>query len=157
VSAWLDNHSAGKWSGEVRYDYGRGNLALNQAGTSATFAAETHAMHYDLQWRFASQEAAIQPFVSGGAGIKIYRGTGTEEVYQPLSNFALLTKVQDLTPLAVGGGGLRVRLSDHITLRLEVHDYLTPFPNKVIVPASGAKVGGWMQDIVPSVGLSFAN
>jgi hypothetical protein len=157
ASAWLDNHSSGRWSGELRYDYGRGNLALSQNGSQATFGAETHAMHYDLQWRFASQEATIQPFVSGGAGVKIYRGTGTEAVYQPLSNFALLSKVQDLTALAVAGAGLRVRLSDHLTLRLEVHDYLTPFPNKVIAPAAGAKVGGWIQDIVPSVGLSFAN
>jgi hypothetical protein len=59
--------------------------------------------------------------------------------------------------LAVAGAGLRVRLSDHLMLRLEVHDYLTPFPNKVIAPAAGAKVGGWLQDFVPSVGLSFAN
>jgi hypothetical protein len=158
ASAWLDNLSTSRrWSGELRYDYGRGNLALSQNGTQATFGAESHAMHYDLQWRFASQEATIQPFVSGGAGIKIYRGTGTEAVYQPLSNFALLSKVQDLTALAVAGAGLRVRLSDHLMLRLEVHDYLTPFPNKVIAPAAGAKVGGWLQDFVPSVGLSFAN
>jgi hypothetical protein len=156
ASAWVDNHSAGKWSGELRYDYGRGDLALSQNGTQATFTSETHAMHYDLQWRFASPEAALQPFISGGGGVKIYRGTGSEAVYQPLSNFALLSKVQDLTPLAVAGAGVRVRLSEHLILRLEVHDFLTPFPNKVIVPAAGSKVGGWIQDIVPSVGLSFA-
>lgn len=157
VSAWVDHNSASKWSGEIRYDYGRGDLALTQGGTQATFASETHAVHYDVQWKFASQEAALQPFVSGGAGIKIYRGTGTEAPYQPLSSFALLSQVQDLTPLAVAGAGLRWRLSDHLTLRLEVHDFLTPFPNKVIAPAAGSKVGGWLQDIVPSVGLSFAN
>jgi hypothetical protein len=156
ASAWLDNHSSGRWAGELRYDYGRGNLALSQNGTQATFAGETHAMHYDVQWRFASQEATIQPFVSGGAGVKIYRGTGTEEVFQPLSNFALLSRVQDLTAMAVAGGGVNVRLTDHLTLRVEVHDFLTPFPSKVIVPAANAKVGGWIQDIVPMVGLSFS-
>jgi hypothetical protein len=157
ASAWVDNRpAAGKWSGELRYDYGRGDLALSQNGTQATFAGETHAMHYDIQWQFASQEAAIQPFVSGGAGVKIYRGTGVEPVYQPLSNFALLSKVQDLTALAVAGAGVRVRLTDHLALRLEVHDFLTPFPNKVFAPAAGSKTGGWIQDIVPSVGLTFA-
>lgn len=157
VSAWLDHNSANKWSGELRYDYGRGDLALSQSGTQATFASETHAMHYDVQWKFAGQEASFQPYISGGAGIKIYRGTGAEVAYQPLSNFALLSQVQDLTPLAVAGAGIRWRLSDHLTLRLEVHDFLTPFPNKVIAPAAGSKVGGWLQDFVPSVGLSFAN
>ena len=157
ASAWLDNHSSGRWSGELRYDYGRGNMALSQGGTQATFSSDSHSIHYDFQWRFAPQEATIQPFVSGGAGIKIYRGTGTEAVFQPLSDYALLTKVQDLTPLAVAGGGVRVRLSERLSLRLEVHDFLTPFPSKVIVPASGAKAGGWIQDIVPSVGLSFTN
>jgi hypothetical protein len=155
ASAWVDNHSAGHWSGELRYDYGRGDLALSQSGTQATFSSETHAMHYDLQWRFAPQEATVQPFVSGGAGVKIYRGTGTEQPYQPLSNVALLTKVQDLTALVVGGGGVRVRLSDRVTLRLEVHDFFTPVPNKVIAPAAGSKVSGWWQDIVPMVGLSW--
>ena len=155
ASAYLDNHSSGRWSGELRYDYGRGDLALSQNGALATFGAEQHAMHYDVQWNFAPQEATIRPFVSGGAGVKIYRGTGTEAVYQPLSSFALLTKEQDLTPLAVAGAGIRVRLSDHLALRLEVHDFLTPFPNKVFVPAAGAKVGGWLQDIVPSAGLSW--
>jgi hypothetical protein len=156
ASAFLVNHSAGKWSGELRYDYGRGDLALSQNGTQVLFTSETHAMHYDVQWQFAPQEAVVRPFVSGGAGVKIYKGTGTEQVYQPLSNFALLTRDQDLTALAVAGAGVRVRLTDHIALRLEVHDFLTPFPNKVIAPASGSKVGGWIQDIVPSVGLTFA-
>jgi hypothetical protein len=155
ASAWLDNYSSGKWGGELRYDYGRGDLALSQSGTQTTFASETHAMHYDLQWRFASTESTIQPYVSGGAGVKIYRGTGVEEAFQPLSNFALLSKVQDLTPLAVAGAGIRMRISDRLALRVEVHDFLTPFPNKVIAPASGSKVGGWLQEIVPSVGLSF--
>jgi hypothetical protein len=156
-SVWLDNFSSGRWSGELRYDYQRGDLALNQSGTQATFGAQSQAMHYDLQWRFASQEATIQPFVSAGGGVKIYQGTGTQEAYQPLSSFALLTKAQDLTPLISAGGGLRVKLTQHMALRLEVHDFLTPFPKQVIAPAANSKVGGWLQDFVPMVGLSFVN
>jgi hypothetical protein len=156
-SVWLDNHSGGRWSGELRYDYQRGDLLLNQNGTQASFGAQTQAMHYDLQWRFTPQEATFQPFVAAGGGVKIYQGTGTEPVYQPLGNFALLTKVQDLTPLVSVGGGFRVKLTQHLALRLEVHDFLTPFPNKVIAPAANSKVGGWLQDFVPMVGLSFAN
>jgi hypothetical protein len=157
ASAWMDNHSSGHWSGELRYDYQRGDLALSQNGTHASFGAQSQAAHYDLQWRFASQEAVIQPFVSAGGGIKIYQGIGTEQVYQPLSNFALLTKAQDLTPLISAGGGVRVKLSQHLALRLEVHDFLTPFPKNVIAPAANSKVGGLLQDIVPMVGLSYTN
>jgi len=36
-----------------------------------------------------------------------------------------------------------------------VRDYITPFPNKVIAPAPGAKVGGWLQDFVPMFGVSW--
>jgi hypothetical protein len=157
-SVWLDNVGAGHWAGEIRYDYQRGDLALNQGSTKASFGGQSQGMHYDLQWRFASTEAAIQPFVAAGGGIKIYQGTGVQEAYQPLSNFALLTKVQDLTPMVSVGGGLRFKLGTHMVLRVEVHDYLTPFPKKVIAPAANSKIGaGWFEDFVPMVGLSFAN
>ena len=39
--------------------------------------------------------------------------------------------------------------------RVEVHDFLTPFPKQVIAPNQGAKVGGWLQDFVPMVGISY--
>jgi len=72
-----------------------------------------------------------------------------------LSNFALLTKDQDLTALASVGAGIKFKLASHLLLRVEVHDYLTPFPKQVIAPAANAKVSGWLQDIVPSVGLGY--
>src|SRR5262249_32680194 len=100
-------------------------------------------------------EATVRPFVSAGGGVKIFRGTGTEQAFQPLSNFALLTKAQDLTGLLSVGAGFKVRIAEHVALRLEVHDYLTPFPNKIITPAANAKVSGWLQDIVPMAGLAF--
>jgi hypothetical protein len=92
--------------------------------------------------------------VSAGGGIKIYRGTGSEVAFQPLSNFALLTKDQDLTGLLSLGAGLKFALAPHIQLRLDVHDYLTPFPKQIIAPAANAKVSGWMQDIVPMAGIA---
>jgi hypothetical protein len=36
-----------------------------------------------------------------------------------------------------------------------VHDYLTEFPSKVITPASGSTAGGWFNNIVATVGLTF--
>ncbi|HML18227.1 MAG TPA: hypothetical protein VK419_14455 [Bryobacteraceae bacterium] len=156
-SAWLDNNSSGRWGGELRYDYQMGALQLSSGSTEATFAARTQAAHYDVLYHFAPRGAKIRPFVSAGAGIKIYSGTGTQVVYQPLSNIALLTQAQDLTPLASGGGGVKMQLASRVQLRIEVHDYLTPFPKQVITPNTGAKAGGWLQDFVPMVGISYTS
>jgi hypothetical protein len=78
-------------------------------------------------------------------------------VYQPLSNFALLTAQQDLAPLVSAGAGVKFQISSHVQLRLDVHDYLTPFPKNVITPNVGSKVGGWLQDFVPMIGISYTN
>jgi len=156
-SAWIGNDK-GRWAGEIRYDYQRGALALNQDSTHATFGAESHAMHYDFLWQPSSGEARVRPFVSFGGGIKIYRGTGTEAVVQPLSKIALLTKAQDLLPMASLGAGFKVALSPRLQLRLELHDYLTPFPKQVITPAVNGSVGSmWINDFVPMVALAFVN
>ena len=154
-SAWLDNNGEGRWGGELRYDYQAGDFQLSQGGTQATFAAHSQAIHYDFMYHFTGTEATIRPFVAAGAGVKIYRGSGAQVVYQPLSNFALLTQGQDLVPLVSAGGGVKIKVATHLALRLEVHDYLTPFPKQVIAPAANAKVSGWLQDIVPMAGLGF--
>jgi hypothetical protein len=154
-SAWLANYGSGNWGGEIRYDYQGGDLQLSQGGTQASFGANSWAVHYDFLYHFAGSEATVRPFVAVGAGIKVYRGTGTQVVYQPLSNFALLSQDQDLTPLASVGAGIKFKLASRVQLRLEVHDYLTPFPKQVITPAANAKVSGWLQDIVPMVGFGY--
>jgi hypothetical protein len=154
-SAWLTNNGLGHWGGELRYDYQLGDLALNSGGTQATFGAMTHALHYDAIWYSTPNGSKVRPFVALGAGIKAYEGTGSEVVYQPLSNIALLTKAQDVTPLISVGGGVKVQITPRIQFRVEVHDYLTSFPTKVITPNVGSKVGGWIQDFVPMAGISF--
>ncbi len=156
-SAWLTNNGQGHWGGELRYDYQGGDLSLSSGGTQATFAALTHAVHYDVLWYSAPNGSKVRPFVGAGAGVKAYQGTGTEVVFQPLSNIALLTKTRDLTPLISVGAGVKVQISPRVQFRVEIHDYLTSFPTKVILPNVGAKVGGWLQDFVPMAGLSFTS
>ena len=156
-AAWLANNGQGHWSGELRYEYQMGSLALSSGGTTATFGAHTQQFHYDVMWHATPSESRIRPFVEAGAGIKLYQGTGTQVAYQPLSNFALLTQQQDLTPLVSAGAGVKFQISPHVQLRLDVHDYLTPFPKNVITPNAGAKVGGWLMDFVPMVGISYTN
>ena len=142
-------------SGELRYTYQMSDLKLQSGGTDVGFTGVSHAVHYDLLYHPASRRGKMQPFVAAGAGIKLYRGTGKEQAYQPLSNFAFLTKTQDLRPLLTAGGGIKYRISEHMLFRAEIRDYITPFPSKVITPAPGAKVSGWLQDFVPMFGLSF--
>ena len=55
----------------------------------------------------ATGESRTQFFVAMGGGMKIYRGTGTEEAYQPLSQFAYFTKTQKVEPMASFGAGVQ--------------------------------------------------
>jgi hypothetical protein len=156
-SAWLANNGPNRWGGELRFDYQLGDLTLNGAGSSASFAAHSYAAHYDVLWHFTPNGSKIRPFVAVGAGIKVYQGTGAEVAYQPLNQYALLTKAQDLTPLISAGVGVKVQLASRVQLRLEFHDYATTFPKQVIAPNTGAKVGGWLMDFVPSIGISYTS
>src|SRR5262245_34698280 len=60
--------------GELRYEYLPGDLKVSSGGTQATFGGEAHAIHYDFLFHFAPTEARVRPFVSGGGGVKVYRG-----------------------------------------------------------------------------------
>lgn len=154
-SIWLANNATGHWGGEARLDYSRGNLQLSSGGTQASFNSEAYAMHYDFQWYPVRSESRIRPYVAAGAGIKYYRGTGSQVVLQPLSQFALLSQTNQLKPMLSLGAGVKFRVTDRIGVRLEVHDYLTTFPDNMIVPNTGSKISGWMQDIVPMIGVSY--
>jgi outer membrane protein W len=156
LSAWLDNNiGSGLFGGELRYDYEMGDLKLSSGGTSVKFASRSNAIHYDFLYNFASSESAVRPYIAAGGGVKWYSGTGTEQVYQPLSNIAVFSDVRDMRALVSVGAGVKFNIAKSTLLRLEVHDYLTPFPSNLIAPVSGSSVGGWLQDFVVSAGLSF--
>jgi outer membrane protein W len=156
VSAWLDNNIGSGWfGGELRYDHENGDLKLSSGGTKVTFGSQSNAIHYDFLYHFASSESAVRPFVAAGGGVKWFSGTGSEQVAQPLSNIAVFSDVRDLRAMVSVGAGVKFAIAKSTMLRLEVHDYLTPFPDKLIAPVGGSSVGGWLQDFVISAGLSF--
>jgi hypothetical protein len=155
ASAWLGNNSPSFLGGELRYDWQRGAAELKSGGTSASFNAQSHAIHYDVVLHLVTPESPVRPFVSAGGGVKAYQGTGTEVAFQPLSKVGLLTKATDLRPMISVAGGLKMKIRPGVGLRIEVHDFMTPFPEKVITPALNAKTGGWIHDFVVSFGLSF--
>jgi outer membrane protein W len=157
VSAWLDNNiGSGVFGGELRYDHENGDLKLSSDGTTVKFASQSNAIHYDVVVNFAPSESAVRPYIAAGAGVKWYTGTGTEQVYQPLSNIAAFSDVRDLRALISFGAGVKFNIAKSVLLRLEVHDYLTPFPTQLFAPAPGSSVGGWINDVVAQVGIGYA-
>lgn len=141
--------------GELHYTFLYNEMELSGNGGKATFTGQSHAMHYDFLFHTAEAGSKIRPFVAGGAGVKYYRGTGTEVAAQPLSSYALLTKTSEVKPLISFGAGVKVRMSDRLQLRVEVRDYFTQFPKAVIAPNRGSKVDGWIHNITPMFGVSY--
>jgi hypothetical protein len=155
ASVWLDENGQGHWGGEARYDYERGDLQLKSGNSTATFGAESHAMHYDFVAQSGGRESRARIFLAAGGGVKLYRGTGTEQPFQPLNQFALLTKTTDLRPLVSVGAGVKWQISHAVQIRVEVHDYMTPFPKEVITPNFDSSVSGWLHNLVPMGGISY--
>ena len=48
TSAWLGNNMRGRLGGELRFDYESTDLKLSSGSTTATFAGNTQAIHYDF-------------------------------------------------------------------------------------------------------------
>ena len=155
ASAVASHHMFRHLSGEIRYLYRKGNPRVKSAGARADFAGESHAVHYDFLLHTSPKEAKVRPFVAFGGGVKVFRGTGVESAFQPLGDFALLTKTSETLPLLSVGGGVSVALSTHVVLRLEFRDHITPFPQQVIAPAPEAKLGGFLHDFLPMVGIGL--
>ncbi len=142
-------------SGEVRYSYAHNGMKLKGDAAQATFGARSHMLHYDVVYHGAPAEARVRTFVFGGGGLKGYQGTGTEAAYQPLQSYALLTKTSQWMPMVTFGAGVKLRFGNKMLLRVEFRDYVTQFPKDVIAPVPGAKVGGWLHNFMPMVGLSI--
>jgi opacity protein-like surface antigen len=152
---WLGNNISSHWGGEVRYDYQRGDLDLSRGSSSASFGAETHALHYDILWHARPSGAKVRPFLAIGGGIKVYRGTGQEVLVQPLSQYALLTRTKDVRAMLSLGAGVKWQIARSLQFRLEVHDYITQFPQEIIVPNVGSSVSGVLQNIVPLAAIAY--
>jgi hypothetical protein len=140
--------------GEASYIYRESDLRLSNRGTEVTFGGHTQFLDFRLLVHFAPKESRFRPFVAAGGGVAIYSGTGQESASAPLNNFAALTHTRETKPMVSGAVGVKFRLSKHLGLRFEFRDYATPFPNRVIAPAPGASLSGWMNNFVPIGGIS---
>ncbi|MFN0106680.1 MAG: hypothetical protein ACKV2U_31870 [Bryobacteraceae bacterium] len=154
ASMWLGHHMYPKISGEIRYDFLRNDMTLEGSGAKASFGGESHAIHYDLHFHLTEIGSRVRPFILAGGGVKMFRGTGQERSFQPLSQIAVLTRTTELTGLATFGIGVKMQLTDRVLLRLEFRNNLTRFPKKVIAPNRGSGADGWLNNFAPTAGLS---
>jgi hypothetical protein len=153
--AFLGNNLSGHIGGELRYAYLESNLQLKSGGSSVSFSGMAHVVHYDLILRTSRKHSPVQVFAAIGGGMKVFRGTGKEAAYQPLSQYGYFTKTQSLKPMASIGGGVKFFIARKVCLRTEFRDYITAFPKELIAPAPGAKFGTILHDFVPMVALSY--
>ena len=144
-------------AGEFRYLFRFSDLKVAQGGTEVRFAGRAHLFHYDLLVLARKRSAPVRPYLAVGGGVKLYQGTGEEAAFQPLSRFAILTRTRQVVGMASFGGGVKIRIGERSWLRWELRDCLTPFPKTVIAPGRGAKISGWVHDLIPmaSIGVSF--
>jgi hypothetical protein len=87
--------------------------------------------------------------------MKLFRGTGQEQAYQPLMQYGYFTRTQVVKPMASFGAGIKYALTPRLVLRTEFRDYITPFPTELIAPAPGQTFGRILQNFVPMVGISY--
>jgi hypothetical protein len=154
-SGYVGYNSYRHIGGELRYSFMQSNLRLSSGGTEATFSGNAHTIGYDVVIHTANQDSKTQLFAIVGGGVKIFRGTGAESAYQPLSNFGYFTRTQAFKPMVSVGAGVKVRLSPKVFLRTELRDNITPFPKEIITPPAGVKYGSLLHDFVPMVGIGI--
>jgi outer membrane protein with beta-barrel domain len=151
----LVGNQINRWlGGEVRYTYQSDDLRVSSGAAEATAGAESHAIHYDFLIYGTPKEAPVRPFLAAGAGMKLYRGTGSEPAYQPLSNLVVLTHATEAQALISVGGGLKFPVSRRALVRVDFRDYATPVPTKLLATPPGSRLGGWVHDFVFLVGVS---
>lgn len=143
-------------SGEIAYFYQQGDLQLSSGSASATFAGRTQVLEYEILYHLHPRNARVRPYFAIGGGVKIFEGTGAEAAYQPLMQYAYLTRTRELKPLLTFGGGVRVALRGKMAARFDLRDQFTAFPTNVISPAPGLAINSWLHDFVPTVGLEWA-
>jgi len=143
-------------SGEISYLYEQRNLQLSSGSESASFAGRAHVLTYTVLYHLQPRNALVRPYVAVGGGMKIFEGTGAEVAYQPLMQYAYLTRTRDLKPLLTFGAGVKVALRGRMAARFDLRDQFTTFPTKVIAPAPGLAINSWLNDFVPTVGLEWS-
>lgn len=156
ATVWLGQDSYKHLGGEIRYHFEKNDLKLAAGGTKVNFSAHAHTVGYNVLIHTQPKTAKVRPYVLVGGGVKIFRGTGAPRASQPLSQFAALTNTDQTKPYVQFGAGIKVNMGEHLYIRAELTDQLSPFPNEVIYPAAGGSLSGWVHNILPVFGIGLA-
>lgn len=142
-------------SGELRYLYQDGDPFVSAGGKKDNVQGQSHAVHYDLLFHLRDRDSRLRPFAAIGGGIKYYTTTGPAPAQQPLPDIVTLTTESHLRWLVTAGLGVKYRYGQHLLLRAEFRDYITPFPKKLFVPAPGGTDRGIFHQFTPMLGVSY--
>src|SRR6185312_9712684 len=129
-------------SGEFRYQYHDGHPFLSSGGVSKDIQGQSHTFTYDLLFHFKPRDHKIRPFVAAGAGAKYYDIAGPAPDPQPVPSIATLNAIDEWKFVASFGGGVKIRLQQHILVRADFRDYLTAFPKRELAPATNGTARG---------------
>jgi hypothetical protein len=143
------------WGGEIRYLFRFGGPELKSDGIQTNITGHTNVIVYDFLIHMTGREAKLRPFVAGGAGIKVFSGTGDFLVNQPLAGFARLVEHTQVEPAISAGAGLKYRITRHVQLRVDFRTYFSPLPDEIFRRPRSAVLRGWVYDFVPLAGISY--
>jgi hypothetical protein len=139
--------------GDFWYTYRPGDLELSSSSTKVTFDSSSHLIHYDITIHPRRGESRFEPYIAAGGGIRVISGRGRESSFQGLNSLAVLSRTREVLPLLSLAVGVRAKVSDHVSVRLELRDNITPFPGRVISVNPRATSGSWWHDLTPQAGL----
>jgi hypothetical protein len=142
------------FSGEIRYVYNDGPTFLQSSGVSGDIRAQSHSFSYDMLAHLNPRESRIRPYLAGGVGARYYETTGRAPIPQPVPHIAALVPTTQWKALFNFGGGVKIRVTEHIIFRADLRDYLTPFPDRLFLPVANATTHGILQQITPMFGVS---
>jgi hypothetical protein len=142
-------------SGEFRYLYQDGDPYISSGSVRANENGQSHAFDYSLVFHAKPRESKWRPFFDVGAGTKYYRVNGPEPQTQPLPNIVTLTNESQWRFLVTVGVGIKYRWKQHVLLRGDFRDYITPFPKSIFVQAQGGTDRGLFEQFTPTVGISY--
>jgi hypothetical protein len=153
VTGYVTEDLFDHFSGEIRYVYHDGDTFLQSGSIQGTVQAQSHTMTYDALIHFKPRSSRIRPFVGGGLGAKYYNTTGPAPSPQPLPRIASLTSQSEWKAVFDFGGGVRVRIKEHFTVRGDLRDYITVFPHNLFVPVANATARGILHQVTPMFGI----
>jgi hypothetical protein len=142
-------------SGEIHYTYQVGNPFLTSSGKTQNIQGQSHTINYDLIGNFRRREEKVRPFFAVGVGAKGYIAPGPILVPQPFPTIATLRDNDAWVVVASVGGGVKYRINDHVLVRGDFRDYITPFPTQQLAPVLNGSAHGIFNQFTLTFGVSY--